>query len=71
MTDEFLYAGPSDKTASQTQPPCLLSERLAILSKKINICADAQPVLDPESIERFCQIWAEVGKAILLRRTQE
>ena len=33
-------------------------------------CADAQAVLDPEFIERFCQVWAEVGRAILLRREQ-
>jgi hypothetical protein len=26
--------------------------------------------LDPESIERFCQVWAEVGRAIILRRNQ-
>ena len=34
------------------------------------ICTDAQPVLDPESVSRFCQVWAEVGRAILSRRAQ-
>lgn len=31
--------------------------------------ADAYP-LDPEAIQRFCRVWAKVGRAILLRRKQ-
>ncbi len=32
------------------------------------VYADAQPNPDPEIVERFCQAWAEVGRAILARR---
>jgi hypothetical protein len=43
---------------------------LAIHASVERICGDAQPALDPESVERFCQVWAEIGRAILLRRNQ-
>jgi hypothetical protein len=43
---------------------------LAILPKKSDVCTDAQPVLDPESVERLCRVWAEVGRAILGRRSK-
>ena len=33
--------------------------------------ADASPIVDPEAVERLCQVWAEVGRAILLRRSQQ
>jgi len=41
---------------------------LAITPSNERICTDAQPCLDPDSIKRFCQIWGEVGRAILNRR---
>ncbi len=44
---------------------------LAIPAPYERICADAQPVLDPESVKRFCQVWAEVGRAILARRSKQ
>jgi len=47
----------------------VLFQGLAIHALDERICTDAQS-LDPESIERFCQVWAEVGRAILLRRKQ-
>ena len=43
---------------------------LAMPAPVERICDDAQPVLDSESIERFCRIWAEVGRAILARRSR-
>jgi len=42
---------------------------LAIAAPVERTCVDAQPVLDPESIERFCRVWADVGRAILKRRS--
>jgi len=44
---------------------------LAIPAPYERICTDAQPVLDPESVERFCRVWAEVGRAILARRSKQ
>jgi hypothetical protein len=44
--------------------------RLAISASNEPICTDAQPTLDPKSINRFCRIWAEVGRAILARRSK-
>lgn len=41
---------------------------LAISVSNERICSDAKPVLDPDSIRRFCQVWGEVGRAILGRR---
>jgi hypothetical protein len=29
----------------------------------------APPLPDPETLERFCRVWAEVGRAILVRRS--
>ena len=62
-------ADDTDQTP-QLNPPRNLPPGLAILPKKSDICAEALPVLDPESIERFCRVWAEVGRDILLRRKQ-
>jgi hypothetical protein len=44
------------------------TKELAILASNERICTDAQPSLDPDSIRRFCQVWGEVGRAILNRR---
>ena len=41
---------------------------LAMSASNERICNDAQPYLDPDSIRRFCQVWGEVGRAILGRR---
>jgi len=41
---------------------------LAIPASIEHECDDAQPVLDPDYIKRFCQVWGEVGRAILNRR---
>jgi hypothetical protein len=41
---------------------------LANLEQIERTCANTQPTIDPESIERFCRTWAEVGQAILARR---
>jgi hypothetical protein len=49
----------------------LESQELAIPALPERICDDAQPILDAESINHFCQTWAEVGRAILLRRKQQ
>ena len=45
------------------------SHELAIYSRKRDVCIDAEPVLDPEAVRRFCQVWSEVGRAILARRS--
>jgi hypothetical protein len=42
---------------------------LAMSASNERICNDAQPCLDPDSIKRFCQVWGEVGQAILARRS--
>ena len=42
---------------------------LAIIASNERICTDAQPCLDPDSIKRFCQVWGDVGRAILARRS--
>lgn len=55
---------PGELTSGQTPG-------LAISPLVERICADAQPVLDPESVEHFCQVWAEVGRAILTRRSKQ
>ena len=54
---------PGELTSGQTPG-------LAKTAPVERICADAQPVVDTESVERFCRVWAEVGRAILLRRKQ-
>ena len=41
---------------------------LAIRPSLERICNEPQPILDPEAIERFCLVWADVGRAILMRR---
>ena len=41
---------------------------LAITGSNEPICGNAQTCLDPDSIRRFCQVWGEVGRAILGRR---
>ena len=41
---------------------------LATSAQLEHTCADAYPTCDPQAIERLCQIWAEVGQAILARR---
>ena len=43
--------------------------KLAISGSIEHECDDAQPCLDPDSIKRFCQVWGEVGRAILARRS--
>ena len=42
---------------------------LAKASQGERICADA-PSMDPASVERLCLVWAEVGRAILARRSK-
>ena len=42
--------------------------KLAMLASNEPIYTDAQPVLDPDYMRRFCQAWGEVGSAILGRR---
>ena len=44
------------------------SPKLAIIASNERICDDAQPCLDPDYIRRFCQVWGDVGRAILNRR---
>ena len=46
-------------------------QELAILTSNERICDDTRPVLDPDSIRRFCQVWGEVGRAILNRRGKD
>jgi hypothetical protein len=41
---------------------------LAISASNEPICSNAQTCFDPDSIRRFCQVWGEVGRAILGRR---
>ena len=41
---------------------------LAIHPAKSDVFIDVQSVYDSESSERFCRVWAEVGRAILVRR---
>lgn len=41
---------------------------LAMLAPVERTCADAHLAVDPEAAERLCRVWAEVGRAILLRR---
>lgn len=41
---------------------------LAITKSDTHICTDAQPTLDAGEVERFNQVWAEVGRTILTRR---
>ncbi len=41
---------------------------LAIQGSNEHECNDAQTCLDPDSIRRFCQVWGEVGRAVLGRR---
>jgi len=41
---------------------------LAISGSIEHECGDAQPCLDQDSIRRFCQVWGEIGRAILNRR---
>ncbi len=43
---------------------------LAIPGSLEHICPDAPSIVEPESVERFCRIWAEVGRAILARRSR-
>ena len=43
--------------------------KLAMPTSVKHICCDAHPI-DPESFERFCQVWAEVVSAILARRSR-
>ena len=44
-----------------------LQNKLAISLEKSDVCADANS-LEPEPIKCFCQVWGEVGRAILNRR---
>jgi len=54
----------------QDSPSVNPTPALAILHAESDIYSNAQPTLDPESVERFCQVWAEVGRAILARRSK-
>ena len=65
MNKETFSTGPSS-SHDETQP-----NGLAISVSNERICTDAQPCLDPDSIKRFCQIWGEVGRAILNRRDND
>jgi len=60
MNKEALLLEPNSKVEDIPE--------LAISVSNERICTDAQPCLDPDSIKRFCQIWGEVGRAILNRR---
>jgi hypothetical protein len=42
---------------------------LAIPGSNERKCNDAQPCLDTDSLRRFSQVWGEVGRAILGRRS--
>ena len=44
-------------------------QKLAISASNEPICSNAQTCFDPDSIRRFCQVWGEVGQAILARRS--
>ena len=43
-------------------------EQLATSEQLERTCADAYPTFDVQAIERLCQVWGEVGQAILARR---
>jgi hypothetical protein len=51
--------------------PINMTQELAMPASVERICTDAQPVLDPEAVERFCRVWAGVGRAILTRRSNQ
>jgi hypothetical protein len=70
MSDIVRCSKASNMADSQLHPARLPTRKLAIHTPDERKCADAQPVFDSESIERFCRVWAEAGRAILLRRNQ-
>ena len=64
---------PSERTTDQLRqavPLVTPAPGLAMPAPVERIWADAQPVVDTESVERFCRVWAEVGRAILARRSK-
>ena len=65
MNKEPFSTGPSS-SHDETQP-----NGLAISVSNERIYTDAQSYLDPDSIKRFCQVWGEVGRAILNRRGKD
>lgn len=46
------------------------STELAISPSLSDEYQGAPPPPDPETVERFCRVWAEVGRAILIRRSK-
>lgn len=59
-----------DKEAFTKEPNLKVGDarELAIPCSIEHECDDAQSYLDPDSMKRFCQVWGEVGRAILGRR---
>ncbi len=41
-------------------------DKLAQIERKCDVGAEIRP--DLEEVERLCRVWAEVGRAILMRR---
>ena len=66
----FVNSVPFEENTEQKTPTVNRKKGLAMTAPEEHTCTDAQPVLDPESIKRFCRIWAEVGRAILARRSK-
>lgn len=49
--------------------PAVLPSGVAIRPPVERTCDDAGSAIDPEIVERLCRKWAEVGRAILARRS--
>ncbi len=68
------YAFTMDATTKQLHQTELSVGDMPALAihatQSVNV-TDAQSVIDPEAINRFCQIWAGVGRAILARRSKQ
>jgi len=61
--DDQKFSKELSSSHSKNEP-----NQLAILALNEDECNDAQLCLDPDSIGRFCQVWGEIGQAILGRR---
>ncbi len=62
---------PNDRKGNEPLPGKQLDqEGLAISPTGEPICGDATTEPAQADIQRLCRIWAEVGRAILLRRKQ-